>query len=94
MQEIKKRSLIKALSWRITGSVDTFLLSLLITGQIKYAASISFTEVVTKVFLYYIHERVWGKIVWGKQINPASISSGKSEDYLLNSSITNNNNRI
>lgn len=66
MQEYKGRSIAKAISWRITGSIDTFTLSFLITGNFFYASTISITEVVTKVFLYYFHERIWEKVRWGK----------------------------
>jgi uncharacterized membrane protein len=60
------RSLAKAVSWRITGSIDTFLVSWFVTGQILLASGIAFTEIVTKVFLFWLHERVWNKIKWGK----------------------------
>jgi uncharacterized membrane protein len=61
------RSLAKAVSWRITGTIDTFLISWLITGQILLATGIAFTEVVTKILLYWIHERVWNKVNWGRK---------------------------
>jgi uncharacterized membrane protein len=61
------RSLAKAVSWRITGSIDTFVLSFLITGSIKIAGSISAVEVVTKIVLFYFHERIWGMIRWGRR---------------------------
>jgi uncharacterized membrane protein len=61
------RSLAKAVSWRVTGSIDTFVLSFLITGSIRIAGSISAVEVVTKVVLFYFHERVWTMIRWGKR---------------------------
>lgn len=60
------RSLIKSISWRAVGSVDTFVLSLLVTGNVKHAASIASVEVLTKVFLYYLHERVWRTVSWGR----------------------------
>jgi uncharacterized membrane protein len=60
------RSLAKAVSWRVTGSIDTFILSFLITGSIKLAGSISIVEVATKIILFYFHERVWTWIPWGK----------------------------
>mgnify|MGYP000356027528 CR=1 FL=1 len=66
-QEAHRRSLTKAITWRITGSVDTFLISWLVTGNPVVAVTISAIEIVTKIFLYYLHERVWGKIRWGKQ---------------------------
>jgi uncharacterized membrane protein len=62
-----KRSLAKAFTWRITGTIDTFVLSILITKQIKFALAISGTELVTKILLYYFHERVWEKVSWGEQ---------------------------
>lgn len=60
------RSLIKAVSWRLTGSVDTMIISLLITGRIKYALTISGVELFTKVGLYFVHERLWEKIPIGR----------------------------
>ena len=60
------RSFAKAISWRITGSLDTFFVSWLITGSVVFAGSIAVTEVVTKILLYYLHERVWGCIRWGR----------------------------
>jgi uncharacterized membrane protein len=65
-KDARHRSLAKAVSWRLTGSIDTFVLSLLITGSIKIAGSISAVEVVTKILLFYCHERVWATIPWGK----------------------------
>jgi uncharacterized membrane protein len=60
------RSLAKAVSWRITGTVDTFVISWLITGQVLLASGIAFTEIMTKVGLYWLHERVWSRIAWGR----------------------------
>jgi uncharacterized membrane protein len=60
------RSLAKAVSWRIAGSLDTFALSMLVTGNAKFAVSIASAEALTKVGLYYVHERVWRRIAWGR----------------------------
>ena len=60
------RSIVKALSWRLTGTVDTMVISFLITGHLKMAVSIGLVEVVTKVCLYYVHERVWNRIALGR----------------------------
>jgi uncharacterized membrane protein len=60
------RSLAKAVSWRVTGTVDTFLISWLITGQLLLASGIAFTEIVTKICLFWAHERVWNRIGWGR----------------------------
>jgi len=66
--ENSKRSAIKAISWRITGTIDTMIISYFITGRIKWAISIGGVEVFTKIFLYFVHERVWNKIKFGRKL--------------------------
>ena len=61
----KTRSLVKAISWRILASADTFLISYIVTGKLSWAGSIAFLEVITKTVLYYLHERGWNRINWG-----------------------------
>jgi uncharacterized membrane protein len=56
-----KRHLAKTISWRVIGTLDTFLLSWFITGSIKMGAAIGGIEIITKMVLYFIHERVWYK---------------------------------
>jgi uncharacterized membrane protein len=65
IQETQSRSLAKALSWRLTGTIDTFVISAIVTGRLSVAGSIAATELFTKVLLYYFHERVWAVIRWG-----------------------------
>lgn len=60
--ESHTRSILKAISWRTLGTIDTFLLSWFITGEWRLAAAIGGTEVITKMILYYFHERAWTKI--------------------------------
>ena len=60
------RSLVKAVSWRLTGSVDTMIISFIITGKIKLALTIGGVEIFTKIGLYYVHERVWEKLPFGR----------------------------
>jgi uncharacterized membrane protein len=60
------RSLIKAVSWRVVGSIDTFILSLIVTGNGRYAISIASVEALTKIALYYGHERIWRRVKWGR----------------------------
>lgn len=66
MAESHARSIAKAVSWRITGSLDTILVSLLITGHIKTAVSIGLVEVLTKTCIYYFHERIWNRVRFGR----------------------------
>ena len=60
------RSIAKAVSWRVIGTLDTLLISYLLTGEVAIAASIASIDFITKMFLYFFHERLWNKINWGK----------------------------
>ena len=62
IRESRKRSLIKAVSWRLLAGINTFLLGFLVTGNLAIASSISVLEMVTKFFFYYLHERFWARI--------------------------------
>jgi len=55
----KIRSICKALSWRLVATMTTFLITFFITHSIRFAFSISVIEVLSKLILYYIHERFW-----------------------------------
>ena len=66
MVEKPYRSAVKAISWRATGTIDTIVISFLITGRLRWALSIGFVELFTKVTLYYLHERVWNRISFGR----------------------------
>jgi uncharacterized membrane protein len=66
------RSLTKAVSWRLIGSLDTFVLSLIVTGSGRYALSIASVEALTKIALYYLHERAWRRVRWGRLEAPAA----------------------
>lgn len=66
------RSLLKALSWRLTGTFDTIVLAWLITGHAGKAFSIGLAEMATKTVLYYLHERLWNRISVGRVRRTAS----------------------
>lgn len=60
----RKRSAFKTMTWRILATTDTFILSFFITGNLVFAGSIASVEVLTKLVLYYWHERLWnGRMV-------------------------------
>jgi len=59
------RSILKAVSWRVVGTVDTMLIAYFWTGQVGKALVIGATEVLTKIGLYYLHERLWARIPLG-----------------------------
>ncbi|MFX0557456.1 DUF2061 domain-containing protein [Maribacter sp. CXY002] len=60
------RSIAKAFSWRVIGTLDTLIVSYILTGKISVAASIASIDFVTKMILYFFHERFWNLIKWGK----------------------------
>ena len=73
------RSFVKAVSWRFVGSLDTFLLSLIITGKLKYAVSIATAEALTKIVLFYLHERAWRLAPWGRLEQPRKADPGLAQ---------------
>ncbi len=73
--EKRYRSLLKAVSWRATGTLDTILISFLVTGKIKLAVSIGFVELFTKIGLFFLLERLWNRIPLGR--------SKPEEDYTI-----------
>ncbi|WP_445737949.1 DUF2061 domain-containing protein [Mariniflexile sp.] len=60
------RSIVKSISWRIIGTLDTILISWIVTGHLALAFKIGSVELVTKMVLYFFHERIWNTIKWGK----------------------------
>ena len=65
--ETRARSSAKAVSWRATGSLDTFVVAALVTGNSRLACGVALAEIVTKTALYYVHERAWVLIPWGRR---------------------------
>ena len=64
--EAHSRSFLKAVSWRILGSIDTFVISYFVTGRLVFAASIASVETFTKIALFYFHEQAWARVPWGR----------------------------
>lgn len=56
------KSIYKSISWRVLGTLDTIAISYMLTGKLQLAFSIGGVEVFTKLFLYYLHERLWNKL--------------------------------
>jgi uncharacterized membrane protein len=76
MMEKPYRSIVKAFSWRATGTLDTIVISYLITGHLRWALSIGVVELFTKMTLYYLHERIWDRSSFGRVKQPP-------EDYRI-----------
>jgi len=73
----KKRSFLKTLSWRIVASTDTFLLTWLVTGSTAAGLTVSGLEVITKLILYYFHERTWLRCKFGIDKNVKKVIDNK-----------------
>ena len=70
-----QRSVLKALSWRLVASGSTFIISFTVFTQttetafkeiVGAVALITAVDIVAKLILYYLHERLWTNIQWGK----------------------------
>ena len=61
----RKRHIAKTISWRIIGTMDTMLLGWLISGNPMIGVKVGLAELITKMVLYYFHERIWYKTKFG-----------------------------
>jgi adenylylsulfate kinase len=84
--ETKKRSILKAISWRTWATITTAIIVFLFTGRFALAITIGFLEVFAKMALYFFHERIWHRISYGKKEIPSFVlwfsglpASGKKE---------------
>ena len=77
MRESKARSLMKAISWRVFGSLLTGVISFLLTHQLTFALSIGALEFFSKIIFFYFHERLWETIPFGaRKSTTADIPDG------------------
>lgn len=65
MNDSAARSLVKTVTWRVTGSTATFLIAYAMTGNFAVAGVIGATQMISNTVLYYIHERIWNRVAWG-----------------------------
>jgi uncharacterized membrane protein len=72
LSDSKARSLVKGITWRTIGSIDTFVIAYFFFGKTSVALPIAITEVFTKIFLYFLHERLWNQISYLRESNPLS----------------------
>ena len=63
------RSIAKTLSWRLTGTFCTFLISFIILGDITTSSTIALIQLIFNTIMFYVHERIWNIIKWGKVQN-------------------------
>lgn len=66
MREKPYRSIVKSISWRTIGTFDTMVVAWFVTGKLDFAVTIGGIELFTKMILYFLHERTWNRIKFGK----------------------------
>lgn len=69
MKESNLRSIVKSITYRLLGSLTTFIIAFLITGESFISSSIAIIDLLSKLCLYWFHERMWLKIKWGYKGN-------------------------
>ena len=74
IRDTHRRSLVKALSWRILATVITVSVALIITGNVRLAAEIGLLDSLLKLGIYYFHERIWNRVPYGQ---------GKPPEYTI-----------
>jgi uncharacterized membrane protein len=65
-KERHERSVVKALTWKLVATVMAFVVSYRYTRDVTAATSVALTMFVAGLVAYYIHERIWNRIPWGK----------------------------
>jgi len=68
VHETRKRSIVKAISYRIFGTIITMLIVYSFTGKFVLSLGVGFIDIFSKLALFYVHERVWHKVKWGKYL--------------------------
>jgi len=70
--EAHSRTIAKAISWRAIATLTTMIIVFLFTRRIILSLGVGLAEVIAKITFYYLHERIWEKISWGKSRHPLS----------------------
>lgn len=67
MSDSNKRTLLKTLTWRLTGSTSTFTIAYILTGSLGISSGIAVVQMIVNTFLYWFHESAWNKTKWGQR---------------------------
>ena len=68
--ETHVRTIMKALSWRFVGTLITFTVAWIVTGELAFAAEIGIADTLVKLGVYYLHERTWMRVAFGTLKRP------------------------
>ncbi len=78
MQDSKRRSVLKTITWRITATLTTMTVVYLFTGEVLLSVGVGSVEALSKVVFFYLHERLWERVKWGK--HPLSVIPIRKSD--------------
>ena len=67
MKESTSRSVVKTISWRVTVSIISFVISYWLTGSLELASMLMASKVIVNSIWYFVHERIWNKIHFGRK---------------------------
>ena len=79
MIDSHRRSVVKAISWRAVATLTTMGIVLVLTRKLILMLEVGLLDIVAKLTFYYLHERVWGKIKWGKVTHPLEMLAVKKK---------------
>jgi uncharacterized membrane protein len=66
LSDSHKRSLVKTVTWRVTGSTSAVIIAYVVTGSIALSSTIGIAHLIVNTLLYWVHERVWIRVDWGR----------------------------
>jgi uncharacterized membrane protein len=69
-RESHTRSIVKTITWRFIATMTTVVIVFFFTGKLALSLGVGAVEVISKIIFYYLHERIWGKLSWGKPKHP------------------------
>ncbi len=67
MKETHSRSILKSITWRVLATLTTMILVFIFTGDLVVSLGVGVLEAIFKIIIYYLHERTWDKIRWGRK---------------------------
>ena len=79
MKTFHRRSIVKAVSWRVIATLTTCTIVYILTGELTLSMEVGVFDVTSKMLFYYLHERGWEKLSWGQLKHPLSEITIKKE---------------
>lgn len=73
LSETHTRTVLKAVSWRVIATLTTMTIVFVFTKEVTTSITVGFFEVISKMLFYYLHERGWGKVAWGRKTHPLAV---------------------